>query len=56
MEVSSRSVSYTHLVVVTERECDRTDPVHDVKDKFVYLYLQSVAVAADNLVQGFGMQ
>ena len=43
-------------VAVTERECIRADTVHDVKDKFVHLYLQSVAVAADNLLQGFCMQ
>ncbi len=43
-------------VVVAERESIRTYTVHDVKDKFVHLYLQSVAVAADNLLQGFGMQ
>ena len=43
-------------VAVTERECIRADTVHDVKDKFVHLYLQPVAVAADNLLQGFCMQ
>ena len=43
-------------VVVAERECVRADTFHNVKDKFAHLYLQSVAVAADNLLQGFGMQ
>lgn len=41
-------------VVVAERECVRADTFHNVKDKFAHLYLQSVA--ADNLLQGFGMQ
>ena len=43
-------------VVVAERECVRADTFHNVKDKFAHLYLQSVAVAADNLLQGFCMQ
>ena len=43
-------------VVVAERECVRADTFHNVKDKFAHLYLQSVAVAADNLLQGFGAQ
>lgn len=34
----------------------RAYTLHDVKYKFMYFYLQSVAVAADNLLQGFGMQ
>ena len=38
------------------RKCVCADTFHDVKDKFVYLYLQPIAVAADNLTQGFGMQ
>ena len=29
------SLSLIHIFVVTERECVRTDTVHDVKDKFV---------------------
>ena len=43
-------------VIGAERESVRSYPVHDVKDKFVHLYLQSVSVAADNALQGFGMQ
>jgi hypothetical protein len=43
-------------VVVTERECVRSDTIHDVKDKFLHFYLQSVAVTANNLLQGFCMQ
>ena len=43
-------------VVVAERECVRADTFHNVKDKFAHLYLQSVAVAADNLLQGFCVQ
>ena len=41
---------------IAERERVRIDTLHDVKYKLVHLYLQSVAVAADNLPQGFGMQ
>jgi hypothetical protein len=37
-------------VVVAERESIRTNTIHDVKDKFLHLYLQSVAVAADYLL------
>ena len=43
-------------VIRAERESVRANTLHDVKYKFVHLYLQSVAVAADNLLQGFGMQ
>ena len=43
-------------VIRAERECICTDTIHDVKHKLVHLHLQSVAVAADNLPQGFGMQ
>ena len=43
-------------VVAVERESVRADTLHDVKYKLVHLYLQSVAVAADYLPQGFGMQ
>ena len=43
-------------VVVAERECVRADTIHDVKYQLVHLYLQSVTVAADYLLQGFGMQ
>ena len=42
-------------VVVAERECVRADTVYNVKYKLVHLYLQSVAVAADYLPQGFCM-
>ena len=40
-------------VVIAERECVRACTVHDVKYKLRHFYLQSVAVAADNLPQGF---
>ena len=43
-------------VIRAERESVRAYTLHDVKDKLVHLYLQSVAVAADYLPQGFGMQ
>ena len=43
-------------VIGAKRKSIRTYPVHNVKDKLVYLYLQSVAVAADDALQGFGMQ
>ena len=43
-------------VGVAERECVRADTIHDVKYQLVHLYLQSVTVAADYLLQGFGMQ
>ena len=43
-------------VVIAERERVRAYALHDVKYKLVHLYLQSVAVAANNLPQGFGMQ
>lgn len=43
-------------VIRAKRECVRAYALHDVKYKLVYLYLQPVAVAADNLLQGFGMQ
>ena len=43
-------------IVITERDGVRAYALHDVKYQFVHLYLQSVAVAADNLLQGFGMQ
>ena len=43
-------------VVAAKRESVDTHTCHDVKYKFAYLNLQSVAVAADNLLQGFSMQ
>ena len=43
-------------IIRAEGKCVCADTFHDVKDKFVYLYLQPIAVAADNLTQGFGMQ
>ena len=43
-------------VVAAKRESVDTCACHDVKYKFAHLYLQSVAVAADNLLQGFGAQ
>ena len=43
-------------VVTAKRKSVDTRACHDIKYKFTYLYLQSVAVAADNLLQGFGMQ
>ena len=43
-------------IVITEREGVRACTLHDVKYKLVHLYLQSVAVTTDNLLQGFGMQ
>lgn len=43
-------------VIGAERESIHTDPVHNVKDKLLHLYLQSVAVAADDALQGLGMQ
>ena len=43
-------------VVVAERECVRADTIHNVKYQLVHFNLQSVTVAADNLLQGFGMQ
>ena len=43
-------------IIRAEGKCVCADTFHDVKDKFVYLYLQPIAVAVDNLTQGFGMQ
>ena len=43
-------------VIAAKRESVDTRTCHDVKYKFAHLYLQSVAVATDNLPQGFGMQ
>ena len=43
-------------VIAAKRESVDTCACHDVKYKFAHLYLQSVAVAADNLLQGFGVQ
>ena len=43
-------------VIAAKRESVDTRTCHDVKYKFTHLYLQSVAVAADYLLQGFGMQ
>lgn len=43
-------------VIAAKRESVDTHTCHDVKYKFAHLYLQSVAVAADYLLQGFGMQ
>ena len=43
-------------VIRAKRKSVRAYTLHDVKYKLVHLYLQSVAVAADNLLQGFGMQ
>lgn len=37
-------------VIRAKRECVRAYTFHDVKYKLVYLYFQSVAVAADNLL------
>ena len=43
-------------VVAAKRESVDTRTCHYVTHKFAHLYLQSVAVAADNLLQGFGAQ
>ena len=43
-------------VIRAKRESVRAYTFHNVKDKLVHLYLQSVAVAADDTLQGFGMQ
>lgn len=43
-------------VIRAKGESVRTYTLHDVKYKLVYLYLQSVAVAADDALQSFGMQ
>ena len=43
-------------VIRAKGESVSTCTLHNVKYKLVYLYLQSIAVAADNLLQGFGMQ
>ena len=43
-------------VIRAKRESVRAYTLHDVKYKLVHLYLQSVAVAADDALQGFGMQ
>lgn len=37
-------------VIRAKGESVRADTLHNVKDKLVYLYLQSVAVTADNLL------
>ena len=43
-------------VVAAKRESVNTRTCHNVKYKFTHLYLQSVAVAADYLLQSFCMQ
>ena len=43
-------------VIRTKGESVCAYTLHNVKYKLVYLYLQPVAVTADNLLQGFGMQ
>lgn len=43
-------------VIRTKGESIRAYTLHDVKYKLVYLYLQSVTVASDDALQGFGMQ
>ena len=43
-------------VISAKRESVDTRTCHDVKYKFAHLCLQSVTVAADNLLQGFGVQ
>lgn len=43
-------------VGIAKRESVCTCACHDVKDKLVHLYFQSVTVASDYLLQGFGMQ
>lgn len=43
-------------VVAAKRESVNTRTCHNVKHKFAHLYLQSVTVAADYLLQGFGVQ
>lgn len=42
-------------VIRTEGESIRAYTLHDVKYKLVYLYLQSVTVAVDDALQGFGI-
>ena len=43
-------------VIAAKRESVNIRTCHDVKYKFAHLNIQSVAVAADNLLQGFCMQ
>ena len=43
-------------IVIAERERVCACIVHDVEYKLAHLDFQTVAVAADNLLQGFGMQ
>ena len=43
-------------VIAAKRESVDTHTCHDIKYKFAHLNLQSVAVASDNLLQGFGVQ
>lgn len=43
-------------IAIAERESVRACTLHDVKYQLVHLYLQSIAVVADNLLQGFCMQ
>lgn len=43
-------------VIRAKGESVRAYTLHNVKDKLVHLYLQSVAVAADDALQGFSMQ
>lgn len=43
-------------VIRAERESVRAYTLHDVKDKLVHFDFKTVAVAADYLPQGFGMQ
>ena len=43
-------------IVIAERERVHARTVHDVEYKLAHLDLQTVTVAANNLLQGFGMQ
>lgn len=43
-------------VIRAKGESVRADTFHNFKYKLVHLYLQSVAVATDNTLQGFSMQ
>ena len=56
------TVSYTHLyqqrqhIIQAERETFYTYTLHDVEYEFGHFYFQPVAVAADDTLQGCGMQ
>ena len=56
LRLDIRVCQQSENVVAAKRESVDTCTCHDVKYKFTHLYLQSVAVATDNLLQGFGMQ